>query len=190
MGKFVEQIYRNTKNYREIIFLDRDGVIIKDTSYVHEVKDIEFLPNAIEGLLKLQQLGYEFIIVSNQAGVARGYYTLKDAEDFHEEVVRRLNAQGVSIKKSYLCPHHPDFTGPCNCRKPEVGFAQQAAREFGIQLEESLFIGDKDSDIQFVNNCGGTTFLTKSDQYQTAIKPDFMVYNLVEMCDILQGFSH
>ncbi|MDO8505598.1 MAG: HAD family hydrolase [bacterium] len=171
------------------VFLDRDGVIIKDKPYIHKIADIEFLPNAIDGLLKIQQLGYQLIIISNQAGVARGYYTLRDAEDFHEEIVHRLTAQGISISKSYLCPHHPDFTGPCDCRKPEIGLAKQAARECGINLKESLFIGDKDSDIQLGENCRGTTFLIKNGQYQTTITPDFVAHNLIEVYNTLQGIS-
>lgn len=171
------------------VFLDRDGTIIKDKPYIHEIVDIEFLPNAIEGLLKIQQIGYGFIIISNQAGVARGYYTLKNAEDFHGEVVKRLNAQGVSIKKSYLCPHHPDFTGKCDCRKPKIGLMERAAKELSIPITGGIFIGDKDCDIQLGKNCNGTTFLIKNEQYQTTIKSDFVVKNLVEVCDILKGFS-
>ncbi len=171
------------------IFLDRDGVIIKDKAYVHAIKDIEFLPNAVEGLLKIQQLGYKFVIITNQAGVARGYYSLKEAEDFNEEVVCRLKAQGVVIIKSYLCPHHPDFTGPCNCRKPNTGFVERAVKELNIPATGSIFIGDKDSDIKLGKNCSGTTFLIKNKQYQITIKPDVVVPDLIEAYTIIKDLS-
>ena len=170
---------------KRFIFLDRDGVIIKDKPYIHEIADIEFLPNAIAGLLKIQQLGYGFIIITNQAGVARGYYTFKEAEDFHGEVVKRLNAQGVYIKKSYLCPHHPDFTGNCDCRKPRAGLIERAVKELDIPMAGGIFIGDKDCDIQLGKNCNGRTFLIKNGQYQTTEEPDFAVHDLMGAYNIL-----
>ena len=172
----------------KFVILDRDGTIIEDKGYVHKVGDLKFLPGAVSGLKKLQTLGYKFIIISNQAGIARGLYSPKDGEIFNRELTARLAKSGVKIKKIYICPHHPDFTGKCPCRKPETGLAKLAAKEFGINLKRSIFIGDKDSDIQFGKNCKGTTFLICNDQYQSTKKPDHEVRNLLEVADTIKNF--
>ena len=169
----------------KFVILDRDGTIIEDTGYVHKIKDLKFLPGAVSGLKKLQKLGYKFIIISNQAGIARGLYSLKDAETLNRELTARLARSGVKIKKIYICPHHPEFTEKCLCRKPEPGLAKLAAKEFGINLEKSIFIGDKDSDIQFGKNCKGTTILIKNNKYPNSIPPDFTVADLEEASEIL-----
>ncbi len=171
------------------IFLDRDGTLIKDIHYLHNPADIEFLPYAIEGLLQLQAMCYRFIVVTNQAGIARGYYTLEQAHAVNTAVAQQLQAHGIVTEKSYLCPHHPEFTGPCQCRKPEIGLVTEAAREFHIDLQASIFIGDKDSDTQLGKNCGGTTFLVKNNQYTTVVPADFSVLHLQEVADILQQKS-
>lgn len=177
---------RKIKNLQKYIFIDRDGTIVKDAGYLHKIKDIEFIPKAISGLKKLQSMGYQFIIVTNQAGIARNYYSLKDAEKFNNELIRRLKTKGIEIKKIYLCPHHPRFTGQCQCRKPKIGLVEMAIKEFNIDLTESIFIGDKDCDVQLGRNCKGTTFLVKNDQYRTRIRPDFIIKNLEEVSAILK----
>ena len=161
----------------KFIILDRDGVIIKDKHYMHKIEEIEFLPKAINGLRKLQQYGYELIIITNQAGVARGYFTTEQAWKFNNEVVKRLKDNNVIIKKNYICPHHPGVSGECNCRKPKIGMAQEAAQEFGFDLKECVFIGDKDSDIEFGKNCEGKTILIKNNEYQNKVRANFEVNN-------------
>ena len=160
-----------SKTTNKFIFLDRDGTIIEDAGYIHKIKDLKFLPSAVSGLKKLQQLGYKFIIISNQAGIARGLYSSKDAETFNRELTVRLAKSGVKIKKIYICPHHPEFTEKCSCRKPEAGLAKLAAKEFGINLKKSIFIGDKDSDVELGKNCKGTTILIKNNKYPNSIPP-------------------
>ncbi|MEW6610784.1 MAG: HAD family hydrolase [Patescibacteria group bacterium] len=167
------------------IFFDRDGTIIRDTGYPYKPEHIEFLPDVIEGLLLLQDRGYRFIIITNQAGIARGIYSEQDALNFSQEVERRLADQGVHILKTYFCPHHPDFTGLCKCRKPQIGLALQAARKFNITLSKSFFVGDKDSDIQFGFNCGGMTFRIANAQYPSTVASHYTVDNLMEIASIL-----
>ncbi len=173
----------NKTNY---IFLDRDGVIIKDKVRMTDPYQIEFLPGAVEGLQKLQSEGYKFILATNQSVVARGLCTLKDVYRFNEELSRLLAKEGVEIAKTYLCPHHPEFTETCECRKPQPGLAQKAAAELGLDPAECIFIGDQDSDTEFGKNCGGVTCLVQNNQYPTTVKPDFTVKNLVEIYTILQ----
>lgn len=169
------------------IFLDRDGVLNVDKRYVHKIEDLEILPGVIEGLKGLSDLGYKFIVVTNQAGIARGYYGEEHARLFNEELARRLEEHGIEIEKFYLCPHHPEFTGDCECRKPKPTLALQAASEFGFEIKDSIFIGDKDSDIEFGKNCGGRTILVTNGQYQNEMVADFQVNNLEEVCGILKN---
>lgn len=161
------------------IFLDRDGVLIKDKQYMYKLEDIEFLPHVVEGLLSLQCLA-PLMIVTNQAGIARGYFSFDQAHAFNQEILRRFEVQNVHIEKIYLCPHHPEFTGACVCRKPNPGLAQEAAHEYGIDLAKSVFIGDKDSDIRFGKNCGGATIRMKNTQYPMTVEADCIVTNLLE----------
>jgi len=101
--------------------------------------------------------GYLLFIITNQAGIARGYYT---EEQFHvliDWMIKQFENQGVLIKKVYLCPYHPDFTGGCECRKPNPGMILQAAKEFDIDLSESILIGDKESDIEAGERAGVKT---------------------------------
>lgn len=170
------------------IFLDRDGVILKDVHHLRRIEDIEFLPFAIKGLLHLQKIG-KLIIITNQSAVARGFLSLEEAYRLNGEIVRRINNKGVNIERVYICPHHPDFTGSCECRKPKIGLAKKAAEELQINLKESIFIGDKDSDIEFGINCGGITFLIDNGQYPNVVRPDFKTKNLMEVSYILKNIS-
>ncbi len=178
-----------SKTTNKYIFLDRDGTIIEDRGYIHKIKDLKFLPGAIKGLKKLQKNGYRFIIISNQAGIARGLYSLKDAETLNRALKARLAKSGVKIKNIYLCPHHPEFTGKCLCRKPEPGLAKLASKEFKINLRKSIFIGDKDCDIELGKNCGGKTFLIDNGQYETSLAPDHKVKDLEEIHELLKKQS-
>jgi len=167
------------------IFLDRDGTIIVDKKYIHKIQDLEILPQAIEGLKKMQALGFQLIIVSNQAGIARSYYTEKQAEHFNRALVRQLRKEEIKIEKVYICPHHPEFSGVCECRKPNLGMVEKASAEFNIDLSKSVFIGDKDCDVELGKRCGGTTFWVNNGQYETTVIADFIVKNLEEAADKL-----
>lgn len=166
------------------IFLDRDGTIIKDKYHMHKITDIEFLPNAVEGLQKLQKIGFHFIIISNQSGVKRGLFSRKDAEYFHKDVLNRLKKKDITVKGSFFCYHRQE--DDCNCRKPKLGLVFEAAKKFKINLSEGIFIGDKDSEIQLGKNCRGTTFLINNGQYKTTVSPDYTVRNFVEVYQILR----
>lgn len=143
------------------------------------------MPGAVSGLKKFQKLGYKFIIISNQAGIARGLYSLNDAEKFNRALAVRLAKLGIKIKKVFICPHHPEFTEKCSCRKPEPGLAKLAAKKFNINLQKSIFIGDKDSDIQFGKNCKGLTVLIKNSRYPNNISADLETSDLKEAAKIL-----
>lgn len=130
------------------VFLDRDGTLNKDTGYLCNYKDWRWLTGVREGLSALSQAGYLLVIVSNQSGIARGFYREEDWWRVSERINQDLASYGIRIDAFYFCPHHPDFTGECECRKPRPGMIFRSARELDIDLNQSWLIGDKDTDIQ------------------------------------------
>jgi D-glycero-D-manno-heptose 1,7-bisphosphate phosphatase len=144
---------------KKALFLDRDGIINIDHGYVHKIEDFEF----IDGIFELCRLsiakGYQIFVITNQAGIARGYYDQATFEALSQWMVNAFAEQAITIDKVYYCPHHPTkgvnkFVMPCHCRKPEPGMIIQAQQEFSLVLAESIFIGDKVSDMQAASNAG------------------------------------
>lgn len=133
------------------IFLDRDGVINEDPGYVHKIKDLKFYPGIFKALNLLKK-EFIFIIITNQSGIGRGYYTEDDFHKFNSKVVNELKKQKIEIKKTYYCPHHPDEK--CSCRKPNISSIKQAEKEFNIGLKSSWVIGDHPHDIEMGKNAG------------------------------------
>ncbi len=135
------------------IFLDRDGTINIDKGYLYKKEEFEFLDKAIEGLKILTDLGYILIVVTNQSGIARGYYTEEQLEDLNNYMAEELKKHGVEIKKSYYCPHHAEkglgkYKVECNCRKPNPGMVLEGIKEFNVDVENSYIVGDKLSDAE------------------------------------------
>ena len=141
-------------NDNKAIFLDRDGTLNKDSGYVHKIEDFELLPGVIEGL-KLLQHEFIFIIITNQSGIGRGYYTEDDFQAFNNHLLKDLAKEGIQIKKTYFCPHKKEEN--CVCRKPKTKFINQAISEFNIDLKKSWMIGDHPSDVQLGTNAGCST---------------------------------
>lgn len=127
------------------IFLDRDGTINIDYGYVYKIEDFHFIDGVVESLKQLNDLGYLLIVISNQSGVGRGYYTLEDTNKIFDYMVNSLKELGVTITKYYYCPHVD--SDHCNCRKPKLGLFEQAIEKFDIDLEASYAIGDKIRDL-------------------------------------------
>ncbi len=130
------------------VFLDRDGVINVEKGYLHRVEELEFLPGAAEAIALLKDAGYLVIVVTNQSGVARGYYSLGAVDLLHRHMSEQLAARGAVVDAWYVCPHHPDHGGPCSCRKPLPGMILQAAADYRVDLVRSYLIGDKRSDLE------------------------------------------
>lgn len=138
---------------RRCIFLDRDGVINKDTGYVWEWKNFEFFSGAIDALKYLSDAGYLLTIITNQSGIARGYYSLEDYNILTEKMLHSLQTAGIKVLGVYYCPHHPagsvkKFSVRCNCRKPEPGMIFRAAIDHDLELKSSIFVGDKLTDMR------------------------------------------
>lgn len=159
----------NSPQMRSAIFLDRDGTINEDHGYVFQPQDLAFEAGAVEGLRHLQDLGFLLIVVTNQSGIGRGYYTEEDFSLFMEEMKRRLAASGVYLDAVYFCPHHPEkaqgkYLQRCLCRKPEKGMIRQAVADFRnrgieIDLQHSYVIGDKTADGRLGNVAGCQSIL-------------------------------
>ncbi len=162
-------ILPNTAAAPKTIFLDRDGVINLDKAYVHRWEDFEFVPNAISAMRQLVDAGYRIVVITNQSGIARGMFT----EDQYAELTARMReallAEGIPLLDVLHCPHHPEgkvhgYAVQCDCRKPAPGLLLEAVRRHGIDLSESLLVGDKPSDILAGRNAGVRfTYLVKSD---------------------------
>lgn len=145
--------------HNKAIFLDRDGTLNKEKSYLYKKEDWEWLDEAIESLVELKKNGYLLIVITNQSGIARGYYTSDDVIKLHEFVNTLLYEYGIKIDAFYICPHHPLFSGYCDCRKPAPGLILKAANDFNIDLSKSWMIGDKISDVNAGKNAGCNTLL-------------------------------
>lgn len=156
----------NSKLFREIkkaVFLDRDGTINVEKEYLYKPEEFEFTPGAVEAIRLLNLAGYLVIVVTNQSGVARGYYTEADVVRLHQYIDGLLQAAGARVDAWYYCPHHTagmlPYDQACDCRKPLPGMLQQAAAEHAIDLSCSWMVGDKVADIAAGRSAGCRTVL-------------------------------
>ncbi len=143
-------------------FFDRDGTINVDVHYLHRPQELQFIDGMPEFIRKWNEWGYKVIVVTNQAGIARGYYTEDDMHVLHRCMNQRLSEYGAHIDAFYFCPHHPDFTGPCHCRKPKPGMIEEAIREFDLDPAQCILFGDKPWDIEAGECCGVKGVLTEA----------------------------
>lgn len=135
------------------IFLDRDGTLNIEKNYLYKREDFEFIIGMPEAIKRWNELGYKIIVVTNQAGVARGYYTEDDVVNLHTYINDLLMKSGAHIDAFYYCPHHPihgigKYKVECSCRKPKTGMLEQAISDFNIDVAQSYLFGDQDSDIE------------------------------------------
>ena len=135
-------------------FFDRDGTINVEKNYLYKVEDFEFIEGIPELIKKYNDEGYIVIVVTNQAGIARGYYTEEDMNILHRYINEQLAKIGAHIDAFYFCPHHPDITGECNCRKPKTGMLEKAIKDWNIDVSQSILYGDKTWDIEAGERCG------------------------------------
>ncbi len=136
---------------RRALFLDRDGIINEDTDYPHTPEQILFNDAVFTLCRKAAKKGYLLIVITNQAGVARGLFGEDEVRALHAWMTEEFRARGIAIARFYYCPHHPDaqvaaYRLACSCRKPKSGMIEQAAKDFGIDVARSLVVGDKPSD--------------------------------------------
>lgn len=180
------------RTMNKAIFLDRDGVINQEKDYVYKKEDFEFIGGVFEALKYFQERNYLLIIVTNQSGIARGYYTEADFLELNRWMLQQFEFQGIRIAKVYYSPYHPSYgTGKYKkdtfCRKPNPGMILQAREEFEINLAESILIGDKESDIEAGINAGiKTNILVRSGHKinETSTKANLVIDSIKDAVKI------
>lgn len=179
----------------KLIFIDRDGVINKDPGgwtkhgYVTRLEDFHFLPGALEAIKDLTDAGYEILLISNQAGINKGYYTLDSLNEITKLMLKEIEKSGGEIKSVYYCPHRPDEN--CDCRKPNTGLFKQATLGRKVNFSDTYFIGDGITDVKAGNDIGCKTVLVLSgktdikDAESSEIKPNIIRKDLKEAVDYI-----
>jgi D-glycero-D-manno-heptose 1,7-bisphosphate phosphatase len=149
------------------VFIDRDGTINEQMGYVNHVSRFRILPGVPQAIRMLNRQGFLVFVVSNQSGVARGYYPLELVRTLHQILVTRIKEKNGVIDGIFFCPHHPagsvpEFSRDCDCRKPKTGLIEQACRSFEIDLRRSFVVGDMCTDIELAHRAGLTGVLVKT----------------------------
>lgn len=152
-----------TSPLRPAAFLDRDGTIMRDMHYPRDPDLVALIPGAADAMQRLEEAGVPVVVVTNQSGIAQGKVQPAEYEAVRDRLDTLLADAGVRVVAHYHCPHHPDFTGPCDCRKPGTLLYETAAREHGLDLRRSLFAGDRWRDVQPALTLGGFGVLVPSE---------------------------
>ncbi len=177
---------------RRAVFLDRDGTINEQMGYINHIDRFHLLPGVAEAIKKLNDNTIPVVVVSNQSGLARGYFPESLLTRVHEKMTRQLDAKGAKIDAIYYCPHHPEakeahLRKNCNCRKPKPGLVLKAAEELELDPHQSFVVGDRWSDIKTGVNCGARSILVRTgygrgdEQFigpQQTVQPDFICDDL------------
>jgi len=172
---------------KKVVFLDRDGVINKDTGYVYKIEDFKFIDGVFKACLHFKKLGFDIIIVTNQSGIGRGYFTQNEFDKLNKYIKKEFLKNDIKILDVFYCPHKPE--DKCNCRKPEIGMIEQALNLYNIDLKNSWMIGDKSSDIQLAINSNiknsiliNSTYIDKKEINLS----NFVVTSLEESINIIK----
>ncbi|AYL96290.1 D-glycero-alpha-D-manno-heptose-1,7-bisphosphate 7-phosphatase [Mucilaginibacter celer] len=146
------------------VFLDRDGVLNHEMGdYIRRFEDFKVLDN-FDALKTLQDRGYMLLVATNQGGLAKGWYTEEELAKMHNHLKQVYQDHGVEITDFFYCPHHPNFTGDCDCRKPKPGLLLQGIEKYNIDSSKSYFIGDRERDVEAGTAAGIKGILIDSDQ--------------------------
>lgn len=177
------------KEKKPAVFLDRDGVLTEEKSYISSIEELTIFPYVAECIKKIHQKGYYAVVITNQSGVARGLFSEKKLQQMNDYLMRQTCVDAI-----YYCPHHPDgkigkYRRVCHCRKPGTGMFEAACQEFDIDMDKSYMAGDRASDIQAGQNAGVRTILLESG-YGTArlendVCPDYVVNDLRDILTII-----
>ena len=187
------------------IFIDRDGTISEEVGYVNHLSRYRVYPWAAQAILNFNRAGLKVIVVTNQAGVARGYFTEELVKQVHEKLRQEMAFANAHFDAIYYCPHHPSIGEPpyrksCNCRKPKMGMLQKAVEEFGVDLSKSFVVGDRYGDIELAHNAGTRSVFVLSgygmgeyefQRQRWSLQPDWIVQDLLEASHvILKSVGH
>lgn len=175
---------------RRFVALDRDGTIIVERHYLSDPAQVELIPGAANALRQLSDLGLGLVVITNQSAVGRGFFDQRRLHLIHERLHGLLGAEGVHLDGIYFCLHRPEDN--CNCRKPQSGLMELAARELGFTPQACFVVGDKESDIELGRRVGATTVLVRTG-YGASVAgnhkaaPDYVVDDLGEAARTIQG---
>lgn len=174
---------------KRFAILDRDGTIITERNYLSDHNQVELLPNAAIGLKKLRDEKLGLLVITNQAGIGRGYFSLDDLKFIHKRMIDLLKAEGVELDGIYFCPHKP--ADNCSCRKPKLGLIKKAAKDHNFDPKQCFVIGDKALDIELGKRMKSTTFLVRTGygaehEKFDHVKPDYVVDDLLATVSLIQ----
>lgn len=176
---------------KSAVFLDRDGVLTVEESYVCDAKQLKIFPYAKDCVDKIHRKGYYAIVITNQSGIARGLFSEEELQKMNRILTRETGVDAV-----YYCPHHPEgtvkkYAVKCNCRKPQTGLLEEACRDFGIDLAKSFMVGDRAGDILTGKAMGIKTVLLESgygsQRLEQNVQPDYILEDLRKFAEILNG---
>jgi D-glycero-D-manno-heptose 1,7-bisphosphate phosphatase len=179
-------------NSRRAVFLDRDGTLIEEVGYLDRPERVELYPWSIDAIRTLNRAGLRVVVVTNQSGVARGFFDSGVVDQVHDRIAELLAEGGATIDAYYYCPHHPDgkipeLTRPCDCRKPRRGLVDRAVERLGIDPARSFTVGDRWLDVALAREVGGRGILVRTgygareeQRPQKGLAADAVVNNLIE----------
>lgn len=182
---------------KRAVFLDRDGTLNYDVGYTHKIEDLRLLDGVVEGLQLFAKMGFSLIVTTNQAGIARGYFTEQQMHDFNQHLVELLKSYSIIIDAIYFCPYHANagigsYKRDSHWRKPQPGMILEAGKAHQIDLSRSYAIGDKKSDILAGQAAGCTTILVLTgvagtDELEVTALPDYVARDLLEAATIIRN---
>jgi D,D-heptose 1,7-bisphosphate phosphatase len=173
------------------VFMDRDGTINEEVGYLSRLDQLKIYPRAIEAIRLVNSSGMKAVVISNQSGIARGYFTEEFVRSVHDRINELLRAEGVRIDGFYFCPHHPVhgsgiYKRDCDCRKPKPGLLLQAAAEMNIDLARSYMIGDMLKDIEAGKKAGARGILVKTGYGSNIVRTDMPAYIAEDILDAVK----
>lgn len=167
---------------KKALFLDRDGVINIEKDYLYKIEDFVFIDGIFDLCHYYIEQDYLIFVVTNQSGIARGYYSEDDFNKLTLWMLQEFESRGIKISKVYFCPHYPEINGECECRKPRAKMLLDAKESFNLDMPHSLLVGDKERDIEAALNAGITeTYLFIENEYNVNTKATKIVHNLYEI---------
>ena len=143
-------------------FIDRDGTLIEECGDLGDPAGVTLIPGSVDAVRRLQEAGLKVVLVTNKSGIAKGLFTLEDYRAVHARLEELLAEQGVRLDGAYMCPHHPDVGGLCDCRKPGEGMYREAEQDLSVDLSRSFYVGDRWRDVTVTESVGGTPFLVRT----------------------------
>lgn len=171
----------------KVVFFDRDGVINVEVDYLHTIEEFEFIDKKFVAFEYLKKLGYKFVVVTNQSGIARGYYTKGDFDKLTKWMIGEFEKKDIKIEAVYCCPHGPN--DDCNCRKPKTGMVDEAKKILEIDFCNSWMIGDKSSDIKMAKNANiKNTIQVKSGHSfdENTSEADYIIDSIINIPEIIK----